>query len=70
MVILMAKIWRNQGETESTTVTAQDQAINTNYFKIKFLKKKLTVSGGYVNNMKKLWTTCSQDAPFWQRMNT
>jgi hypothetical protein len=41
------------GEAESTIVAAQDQAISTNYFKNRILKK-LTVNAGYVNNMKKL----------------
>jgi myo-inositol-1-phosphate synthase len=30
-----------KGETESTVVAAQDQAISTNYFKIKILKEKI-----------------------------
>ena len=46
-----------KGETESTIVAAQDQAIRTNYFKKKFLRKKLRVNAGYVSNMKKLLTT-------------
>jgi hypothetical protein len=29
------------GETENTIVVAQDQAISTNYFKIKTLKKEI-----------------------------
>jgi hypothetical protein len=29
-----------EGETESTTVAAQDQAISTNYFKRKILKEE------------------------------
>jgi hypothetical protein len=45
-----------KGETENTLVAAQDQAISTNYFKNKILKK-LRVNAGYVNNMKKLLTT-------------
>jgi hypothetical protein len=44
------------GETESTIVAAQDQAISTHYFKNRILKK-WTVNAGYVNNMKKLLTT-------------
>ena len=46
-----------KGETESTIVAAQDQAISTNYFKNKVLNKKLRVNAGYVRNMKKLLTT-------------
>ena len=46
-----------KGETESTIVAAQDQAIGTNYFKNKSFEKKLRVNAGYVNNMKKLLTT-------------
>jgi hypothetical protein len=49
-------------------VAAQDQAINTNYFKNKILKEE--IESKYVNNMTKLLTTEPQDAPFWQRMNT
>ena len=30
-----------KGETEGTIVTAQDQAINTNYFKNKILKEEI-----------------------------
>jgi hypothetical protein len=30
-----------KGKTESTIVTAQDQAISTNYFKNKILKKEI-----------------------------
>jgi hypothetical protein len=37
----MAKIWSHQGETESTIVAAQDQAIGTNYFKNKILKEEI-----------------------------
>ena len=46
-----------KGETESTTVAAQNQAISTNYFKNKIWRKKLRVNAGYVNNMKDLLTT-------------
>jgi hypothetical protein len=46
-----------KGETESTIVAAQDQAISTNYFKIKIVKKKLKVDADYVKNTKKLLTT-------------
>ena len=46
-----------KGETESTIVAAQDQAISTNYLRIKFWSKKLRVNAGYVSNMKKLLTS-------------
>ena len=46
-----------KGETESTIVEAQDQAISTNYLRIKFGRKNVRVNTGYVNNMKKLLTT-------------
>jgi hypothetical protein len=36
----MTKIWKIKGETESTIVAAQDQAINTNYFKNTNLKEE------------------------------
>ena len=35
-----------KGQTESTTVAAQDQAISTNYLKIKFGRKKPRVNAG------------------------
>ena len=46
-----------KGETESTVVAAQDQAISTNSLGTKFWRKKLRINAGYVNNMKKLLTT-------------
>ena len=46
-----------KGETESTIVAAQDQAISTNYFKKKILKQEIESNAGYVINMKKLLTT-------------
>ena len=46
-----------KGETESTIVPAQDQAISANYFKNKILKEETESNTGYVNNMKKLLTT-------------
>ena len=45
-----------KGETGSTIVAAQAQAISTNYFKNKILKEEIE-SNGYVNNMKKLLST-------------
>jgi hypothetical protein len=59
-----------KGETESTIVAAQDQAISTNCFKRKFWKKKLKADADYVKNTKKLLTIFHLDVPFWQRMNT
>jgi hypothetical protein len=46
-----------KGETERTIVAAQDQAINTNYFRKKILKQKQTVNADYVKNMRKQSTT-------------
>jgi hypothetical protein len=49
-----------KGETESTIVTAQDQAINTNYFKNKILREGIECkcrNASYVSNTKKLLTT-------------
>ena len=46
-----------KGETESTIVATQDQAINTKYFKNKIWSMNLRVNAGYVSNMKKLLTT-------------
>jgi hypothetical protein len=37
----MAEIWRHKGETESTIVAAQDQAVSTNYFTRKILKGEI-----------------------------
>jgi hypothetical protein len=45
-----------KGETEGTVVAAEDQVINTNYFKNNG-RKKLTVNAGYINNIKKLLIT-------------
>jgi hypothetical protein len=45
-----------KGETESIIVAAQDQMINTKYFKNK-IRKKLTENASYVNNLKKHSTT-------------
>ena len=47
----------NKGETESTIVAAQDQAIRTNYFKNKILKEETESKCRLCNNMKKLLTT-------------
>jgi hypothetical protein len=47
-----------KGETESTIVATQDQAISTNYFKRKTLKKEIeNIDADYVKNTKKLLTT-------------
>jgi len=46
-----------KGETESTIVAAQDQAICTNYFKNKILKKETEGKCRLCKNMKKLLTT-------------
>jgi len=46
-----------KGETESTIVDPQDQAISTNYFKNKILKEETESKCGHINNMKKLLTT-------------
>ena len=39
-----------KGETEITTVAAEDQAISTNYSKIKFWRKNFAVNVGDVNS--------------------
>ena len=46
-----------KGETESKIVTAQDQAISTNYFKKKILKEEIDTKCRYESNMKKLLIT-------------
>jgi hypothetical protein len=58
-----------KGETESTIVTAQDQAVSTNYFMRKVLKEEIEVYADCVKNTKKLLTIQHQDVPFWQRIN-
>jgi len=45
-----------KGETGSTIVAAQDQAMSTNYFKNKILKEEIE-NNGYINNMKILLST-------------
>jgi hypothetical protein len=37
----LAEVGDIKGETESTIMTAQDQAISTNYFKKKILKQEI-----------------------------
>jgi hypothetical protein len=54
---LWLKFGNINGETESTIVAAQDQAISTNYFKNKSLEEEADSKSGYVNDMKKLLTT-------------
>ena len=54
---LWLKFGNIKGETESTIVAAQDQAISTNYFKNKSLEEEVDSKSGYVNDMKKLLTT-------------
>ena len=54
---LWLKFGNINGETESTIVAAQDQAISTNYFKNKSLEEEVDSKSGYVNDMKKLLTT-------------
>jgi hypothetical protein len=46
-----------KGETESTSVAAQDQAVSTDYFKRKILKEDIESRCRYVKNTKKLLTT-------------
>jgi hypothetical protein len=43
-----------KGETESTIVAGQDQAVSSNCFKNTILKEEIE---GYVNNVKKLLNT-------------
>ena len=45
----------SNGETESTTVAAQDQVTSKNIEKQRFCKKQLTVNGGYVDSVEKYW---------------
>jgi hypothetical protein len=59
-----------KGEKESKKVAAQDQTQSKTSLKIKFLRKKLTVNAGCVNNMKKLLPVLPQDNSFWQIMST
>jgi hypothetical protein len=43
-----------KGETESTIVAAQDQAISTNYFKNRILKEEIESKWSHWNSNKKL----------------
>jgi len=46
-----------KGETESTIIAAQDQAISKNYVKNKILKEEIESKCRFLSNMKKLLTT-------------
>ena len=58
-----------KGETESTVMAAEDQAIRTNYFKNKLLKGE-TDSKSRLCKQRESTTDHLTYAPFWRRMNT
>jgi len=68
-VLPMAEFGDIKGETESTVVAAQDQALSTNCFKKNILKEETESKCDYVKNTKNLITTSHQDVPFLQIMN-
>ena len=51
---LLLKFRDIQGETQSTIVTAQDQAVSTNYFKNKILKEEIDSKCQLCKQKKKL----------------
>ena len=58
-----------KGETESTVVAAQDQAISTNYFKNKILKEEIESKCRLCKQHEETIDHLTSDAPFWQRTN-
>ena len=57
-----------KGETESTIVAAQDQAISTNCFKNKILKEEIESKCWLCKQHKKLLTTEPRDAHFGEEL--
>jgi hypothetical protein len=57
-----------KGETESTIVAAQDQAISTNYFKNKILKEEIESKCRLCKQQEE--TIDHLTSGFWQRTNT
>jgi hypothetical protein len=59
-----------KGETESTIVAAQDQAISTNYFKNKILKEEFDSKCWLCKKHEETIDHLTSGCPIWQRMNT
>jgi hypothetical protein len=58
-----------KGETGSTIVAAQDQAISTNYFKNKILKQEIESKCRLCKQHEETIDHLTSDVPFWQRTN-
>ena len=58
-----------KGETESTIVAAQDQAISTNYFKKIILKKEIESKFRLCKQNEETIDHLTSGAPFWRRTN-
>ena len=58
-----------KGETESTIVAAQDQAISTNYFKNKILKEEIVSKCRLCKQHEGTIDHLLRDPPFWGRTN-
>jgi len=54
------------GETESTIVAAQDEAINTNYFKNTILKEETDSKYQLCTQHKETIDHLNSGCPFWQ----
>ena len=66
---LWLKCGDNMGETESTTVATQDQAISTNYFKNKILKEKIESKCRLCKQHEETIDHLTSGCPIWQRTN-
>ena len=58
-----------KGETESTIVAAQDQAISTNYFKNKILKEEIENKCRLCKQHEETVDHLTSGSPFWRRTN-
>ena len=58
-----------KGETESTIVAAQDQAISTNYFKNKILKEEIESKCRLCKQHEETIEHLTSGCPFWRRKN-
>ena len=58
-----------KGETESTIVAAQDQAISTNSFKNKILKEETESKCRLCKQHEETIDHLTLSAPFWRRTN-
>ena len=58
-----------KGETDSTIVAAQDQAISTNSFKNKILKEETESKSRLCKQHEETIDHLTSGVPFWQRTN-